>query len=62
MSKVKKQLSNLELSAFCQQIAMILKTGLPAYYGISILCDEAADENTKEFLEKIYNQNINKNI
>ena len=54
MSKVKKQLSNLELSAFCQQIAMILKTGLPAYYGISILCDEAAYENNKEFLEKIY--------
>ena len=54
MSNKNKYLSNLELSAFCQQLAMVLKAGLPTYYGISILCDEATDEQTKELLLSIY--------
>lgn len=54
MSKKQKLLSNAELSAFCQQIAMVLSAGLPTYYGISILCDEAPDEATAELLNKIY--------
>ena len=54
MSQKEKYLSNIELSAFCQQISMVLKAGLPTYYGISILCDEAPDEATKELLLSIY--------
>lgn len=49
-----KQLSQLEIAAFCQQIAMVVNAGLPTYYGISILCDDAADEPTKALLTQIY--------
>jgi type IV pilus assembly protein PilC len=52
--KKKKVLSNLELSAFCQQIAMVVNAGLPVYYGISILKDDAPDEATRALLEEIY--------
>jgi type IV pilus assembly protein PilC len=52
--KKKKSLNQLELSAFCQQIAMIIDAGLPTYYGISILRDDAPDEETKALLSKIY--------
>ena len=54
MSQKTKKLSEAEISAFCQQVCMIIKAGLPTYYGISILRDEAADEYTREFLNKIY--------
>ena len=54
MSHKNKLLSEVEISAFCQQICMIIKAGLPTYYGISILRNEAADEYTKEFLNKLY--------
>lgn len=50
----KKQLTNAELSVFCQQIAMVINAGLPTYYGVSILCDEAPNEATRELFEKIY--------
>lgn len=54
MSHKNKLLSEVEISAFCQQICMIIKAGLPTYYGISILRNEAADEYTKEFLNELY--------
>ena len=54
MQKKQNILSNAELSAFCQQIAMVLSAGLPTYYGISILRDEAVDNPTKELLDTIY--------
>lgn len=54
MSQKNKLLSEAELAAFCQQIGMVVKAGLPTYYGISILRDEASDEKTKEFLAEIY--------
>ena len=47
-------LSNAEISAFCAQLSMVLNAGMPTYYGISILCDEAPDEATRVLLEKIY--------
>ena len=47
-------LSATEVSSFCQQINMILKAGFPIYYGISLLRDDADDEETKELLTKIY--------
>ena len=37
MSRKSKILSNAELSAFCQQISLIIAAGLPTYYGVSIL-------------------------
>lgn len=49
-----KQLTQSEISAFCQQIAMVIKAGLPTYYGVSILRDEAADEQTAALLSEIY--------
>lgn len=54
MSFNKKTLSESEISAFCQQVGMVVKAGLPTYYGISILRDEASDEFTRAFLNQIY--------
>ena len=54
MSRKSKILSNAELSAFCQQISLIIAAGLPTYYGVSILCDEAPDKQTHDLLEQIY--------
>ena len=54
MSFKQKILSESEISSFCQQINMIVKAGLPTYYGISILRDEATDEFTRKFLDTIY--------
>lgn len=54
MSHKNKMLSEAEISAFCQQIGMVIKAGLPTYYGVSILRDEATDEYTKAFLNTIY--------
>ena len=48
MSRKSKILSNAELSAFCQQISLIIAAGLPTYYGVSILCDEAPDKQTHD--------------
>lgn len=47
-------LTEAEISAFCQQINMIVKAGLPIYYGISILRDESKNPETREWLSKIY--------
>lgn len=44
MSHRIKQLTQTEISVFCQQIAMVVTSGLPTYYGISILRDEAAED------------------
>lgn len=49
-----KYLSNAELSAFCAQLSMVLNAGMPTYYGISILSDEAPDEGTRALLTQIY--------
>lgn len=47
-------LGNLEIASFCNQLAMIIGAGLPAYEGISILMEDAPDKETKEILQKIY--------
>lgn len=54
MSRKNILLSETELAAFCQQIGMVVKAGLPTYYGISILRDEAEDPHTRAFLDEIY--------
>lgn len=50
----KKLLGNLELASFCEQLAMIIAAGIPAYEGISILMEDAPDAETKAILQKIY--------
>ena len=49
-----KLLSDAEISAFCQQIGMVVKAGLPIHYGISILRDQAIDEQTHNIFVEIY--------
>lgn len=52
--KTKKLLGNLEIAAFCEQVAMVISAGIPAYEGISILMADAADKETEELLKCIY--------
>ncbi|SER95497.1 type II secretion system F family protein [Lachnobacterium bovis] len=50
----KKTLSPIEISAFCKQMGMIIRAGLPAHVGISILEEETNDKITKEFWHNLY--------
>ncbi len=50
----RKTLTQSELSMFCQQIAMVIRAGLPVYYGISILRDETPEKETAALLGQIY--------
>jgi len=52
--KPQKLLGNLEIAAFCEQVAMVISAGIPAYEGISILMADAADKETEELLRRIY--------
>lgn len=54
MLQHKKQLSQEEIAIFCRQIAMVVKAGLSTSHGISILRDEAVDENIATLLSRIY--------
>lgn len=54
MARNRHLLQEAEISAFCQQLNMVIKAGLPTYYGISILMEEAGDEQTRELLQRIY--------
>lgn len=47
-------LSNLELSAFCEQMAMVLKAGISAVEGISIMKEDAQAAPERELLDIIY--------
>lgn len=49
-----QKLSTLELSAFCEQMAMILTSGISASEGISLLLEDASNEAEKELLNTIY--------
>ncbi len=46
-------LSASELSAFCAQLALIIKAGIPAQEGISIMLEDAGSIRTKELLSSI---------
>lgn len=56
MFRNKNILSEAELSSFCHQINMIIKAGLPIYYGLSILHDDTEDAASKELYGQIYTQ------
>lgn len=47
-------MTEAEISAFCKQINMIVKAGLPTYYGISLLHEEEKDPATKALFGQIY--------
>ncbi|MBQ7360283.1 MAG: type II secretion system F family protein [Lachnospiraceae bacterium] len=47
-------LTNSEVSSFCGQIALILKSGISSIEGISIMLEDAQSEGDKELLQTIY--------
>ena len=53
MKKKKHFLSNREIAAFCDQLSMVISAGIPIYEGISILLDDASDEETRLVLSSI---------
>lgn len=56
MFQKNKLLTQAEISDFCQQINMIIKAGLPTYFGISILRDEATDDHIRDLYNQICTQ------
>lgn len=47
-------LTNMEISSFCGQMAMVLKSGISAIDGVEIMRDDAATEKGKALLSKVY--------
>ncbi|MCI8814000.1 MAG: type II secretion system F family protein [Lachnospiraceae bacterium] len=45
--------SNMEVSAFCSQIALILKSGISSLEGVTIMLEDATSPEEKAVLEKI---------
>ena len=52
--KTQTLLGNLEIAFFCEQTAMVISAGFPAYEGISILMSDAPDKKTEALLRQIY--------
>lgn len=48
-----KPFSNIEISSFCEQIAMILKSGISSIEGITIMLEDAGTPEEKKILECI---------
>lgn len=44
---------NNELAVFCEQMHMILKAGISAYEGISIMKEDAKNKETRDMIDKI---------
>ena len=51
-----KKLSNEELVFFCQQLALLLKSGISLLEGVSILRDDAATEEARNILSLVYDE------
>ena len=49
-----KKLSNLEIAAFCSQMAMVLQAGISSLEGIAILREEAESREDEKILTVIY--------
>lgn len=52
----RETLSPNEISTFCAQIAMIMKSGISVSEGVSIMCEDVKNPQGKELLEAIYAQ------
>ena len=50
-----KPLSNMELSAFCGQTALILKSGISALEGLNIMLEDAENKDEKALLDMLIN-------
>lgn len=48
-----KVFSNTEISSFCGQLALILKSGISSTEGITIMLEDAVDSEEKAFLEAL---------
>lgn len=48
-----KPFSNLELSSFCGQIALILKSGISSMEGLTIMLEDAASSDERSILEAL---------
>ena len=48
-----KPFSNMEVSSFCGQIALILKSGISSVEGITIMLEDASSEEEKQILEAV---------
>ena len=48
-----KPFTNMEVSAFCGQIALILKSGISSLEGITIMLEDAASADEKDILQAI---------
>lgn len=48
-----KPFSNLELSSFCGQIALILKSGISSMEGLTIMLEDASSSDEKSILEAL---------
>lgn len=48
-----KPFSNVELSSFCGQFALILKSGISAIEGLTIMLEDASSADEREILEKL---------
>lgn len=49
----KKRFHSEEVASFCEQIAMLLNSGIPLYEGAYILAQEVEDKRTKQVLGRI---------
>lgn len=47
----RKPLTSSETAAFCSQIVLLLRAGISLYEGLSLLLEDAEDENTREILQ-----------
>ena len=56
IKSARKKWSNFELNMFCEQMSMILKSGISVYEGICILDEEATNEDEKEIFSEIIEQ------
>ncbi len=52
----KKRFTSEETASFCDQIAMLLNSGIPLYEGAYILAEEVEDKRTKQVLMHIEEQ------
>lgn len=50
---MKKQLTNQELTYFCEQFAIVLRSGISSLEGLHLLMDDSGSDETKKFLASI---------
>lgn len=52
-SKKARVLNNMEAAAFCEQMSMILKSGISSYEGINVMLEDAESTEEKQLFEQI---------